>query len=83
MYKTLQDFVGNTPLVRLLRIHGADNERRGNVILAKLEGGSRSGSVMDTAPVATAPVIPAAPAGGMPAMPRSSLPITTRNGVFR
>jgi hypothetical protein len=26
MYKTLQDFVGNTPLVRLVRIPGADNE---------------------------------------------------------
>ena len=38
MYKTLQDFVGNTPLVRLVRIPGADNDRRGNVILAKLEG---------------------------------------------
>ena len=36
-YKTLEDFVGNTPLVRLQRIPGADNDRRGNVILAKLE----------------------------------------------
>jgi cysteine synthase B len=31
MYKTLQDFVGNTPLVRLVRIPGVDNDRRGNV----------------------------------------------------
>ena len=47
MYKTLQDFVGNTPLVRLQRIPGADNGRRGNVILAKLEGNNPAGSVKD------------------------------------
>ena len=47
MYKTLQDFVGNTPLVRLVRIPGADNESRGNVILAKLEGNNPAGSVKD------------------------------------
>ncbi len=47
MYKTLQDFVGNTPLVRLQRIPGTDNARRGNVILAKLEGNNPAGSVKD------------------------------------
>jgi len=47
MYRTLQDFVGNTPLVRLVRIPGADNERRSNVILAKLEGNNPAGSVKD------------------------------------
>ena len=47
MYRTLQDFVGNTPLVRLLRIPGADNDRRNNVILAKLEGNNPAGSVKD------------------------------------
>ncbi len=47
MYKTLQDFVGNTPLVRLVRLPGADNERRGNVVLAKLEGNNPAGSVKD------------------------------------
>ena len=47
MYKTLQDFVGNTPLVRLVRVPGAENERRGNVILAKLEGNNPAGSVKD------------------------------------
>ena len=47
MYKTLQDFVGNTPLVRLLRLPGVDNERRGNIILAKLEGNNPAGSVKD------------------------------------
>jgi cysteine synthase B len=47
MYKTLQDFVGNTPLVRLVRIPGAENEKRGNVILGKLEGNNPAGSVKD------------------------------------
>ena len=47
MYKTLQDFVGNTPLVRLVRIPGADNDLRNNVILAKLEGNNPAGSVKD------------------------------------
>ena len=47
MYKTLQDFVGNTPLVRLVRIPGAENEKRGNVLLAKLEGNNPAGSVKD------------------------------------
>lgn len=47
MYKTLQDFVGNTPLVRLQRIPGAENSARGNVILAKLEGNNPAGSVKD------------------------------------
>ena len=43
MYKTLDDFVGNTPLVRLKRIPGAT----GNVVLAKLEGNNPAGSVKD------------------------------------
>jgi cysteine synthase B len=47
MYKTLQDFVGNTPLVRLVRLPSADCERRGNVVLAKLEGNNPAGSVKD------------------------------------
>src|SRR5882762_1570584 len=41
--KTLDDFVGNTPLVRLKRIPG----RTSNVILAKLEGNNPAGSVKD------------------------------------
>ncbi|MDR2837595.1 MAG: cysteine synthase CysM [Azonexus sp.] len=49
MYKTLQDFVGNTPLVRLVRLPGAANERRGNVLLVKLEGNNPAGSVKDRA----------------------------------
>ncbi|MBK6358006.1 MAG: cysteine synthase CysM [Betaproteobacteria bacterium] len=47
MFKTLQDFVGNTPLVRLVRIPGAENDKRNNVILAKLEGNNPAGSVKD------------------------------------
>lgn len=42
-YKTLEDYVGDTPLVRLKRI-GADT---GNIILAKLEGNNPAGSVKD------------------------------------
>src|ERR1700675_167320 len=41
--KTLDDFVGNTPLVRLKRIPGETS----NVILAKLEGNNPAGSVKD------------------------------------
>ncbi|MCL2523713.1 MAG: cysteine synthase CysM [Betaproteobacteria bacterium] len=47
MDKTLADCVGNTPLVRLTRLPGADNAQRGNVILAKLEGNNPAGSVKD------------------------------------
>jgi S-sulfo-L-cysteine synthase (O-acetyl-L-serine-dependent) len=46
-YPTVEDVIGNTPLVRLVRLPGADNERRGNVILAKLEGNNPAGSVKD------------------------------------
>jgi len=42
-YKTLEDYVGETPLVRLKRI-GAET---GNIILAKLEGNNPAGSVKD------------------------------------
>ena len=47
MYKTLEDFVGGTPLVRLKRLPGAVVEARGNVVLAKLEGNNPAGSVKD------------------------------------
>jgi cysteine synthase B len=43
MYSTLDQFVGNTPLVRLQRIPG----RTTNVLLAKLEGNNPAGSVKD------------------------------------
>ena len=47
MDKTLEDFVGNTPLVKLLRLPGATNAKSGNVMLAKLEGNNPAGSVKD------------------------------------
>ena len=43
MLPTLEQFVGNTPLVKLQRIPGAS----GNVLLAKLEGNNPAGSVKD------------------------------------
>ena len=46
-YRSLEDFVGNTPLVQLKRLPGAENARRNNVILAKLEGNNPAGSVKD------------------------------------
>jgi len=46
-YPTLEDTVGNTPLVRLQRIPGAHAAERGNVVLAKLEGNNPAGSVKD------------------------------------
>jgi cysteine synthase B len=46
-YKTIEDFVGETPLVRLQRIPGKENEKSGNVILCKLEGNNPAGSVKD------------------------------------
>lgn len=46
-YLTLEDAIGRTPLVRLQRVPGLDNEQRGNVILAKLEGNNPAGSVKD------------------------------------
>ncbi len=42
-FKTLEDYVGQTPLVRLKRITAGCN----NVILAKLEGNNPAGSVKD------------------------------------
>ncbi|OGS77057.1 MAG: cysteine synthase B [Gallionellales bacterium GWA2_55_18] len=43
MYPSIENFVGNTPLVRLKRIPGDTS----NVILAKLEGNNPAGSVKD------------------------------------
>jgi len=43
MYKTLDDFVGNTPLVKLQRMAGSTS----NTILLKLEGNNPAGSVKD------------------------------------
>jgi cysteine synthase B len=46
-YPTLEDAIGRTPLVRLQRLPLADAQRRGNVILGKLEGNNPAGSVKD------------------------------------
>ncbi len=43
MYKTIEDFVGNTPLVRLRKLPGETT----NVVLVKLEGNNPAGSVKD------------------------------------
>src|SRR5574340_1219951 len=43
MYKTIEDTVGNTPLVRLKRMPGLTS----NVVLVKLEGNNPAGSVKD------------------------------------
>ncbi|MBU3736067.1 MAG: cysteine synthase CysM [Methylobacterium sp.] len=43
MYKTIEDFVGGTPLVRLQRLPG----KTGNTLLVKLEGNNPAGSVKD------------------------------------
>jgi cysteine synthase B len=47
MDKTLEDYVGGTPLVRLQRLPGAASDARGNLVLAKLEGNNPAGSVKD------------------------------------
>ena len=46
-YKTLEDVIGGTPLVRLQRLPGELGATRGNVILGKLEGNNPAGSVKD------------------------------------
>ena len=46
-YKTLEDAIGSTPLVRLQRLPGPEIAARGNVILGKLEGNNPAGSVKD------------------------------------
>lgn len=46
-FLTIEDTIGNTPLVRLQRIPGIGNERRNNIILGKLEGNNPAGSVKD------------------------------------
>jgi cysteine synthase B len=47
VFPSIDQTIGNTPLVRLQRIPGPDNVRRGNVILGKLEGNNPGGSVKD------------------------------------
>ena len=46
-YPSVEDVIGNTPLVRLVRLPGLENEQRGNLVLGKLEGNNPAGSVKD------------------------------------
>ncbi|WP_175720437.1 cysteine synthase CysM [Burkholderia anthina] len=46
-YKTIEDTIGNTPLVQLVRLADDEIRARNNVVLAKLEGNNPAGSVKD------------------------------------
>jgi cysteine synthase B len=46
-YKTIEDTIGNTPLVQLVRVPDDEIRSRKNVVLAKLEGNNPAGSVKD------------------------------------
>ena len=46
-YKTIEDTIGNTPLVQLVRLPDDEIRARNNVVLAKLEGNNPAGSVKD------------------------------------
>ncbi|HRO59602.1 MAG TPA: cysteine synthase CysM, partial [Burkholderiaceae bacterium] len=46
-YPTIEDAIGRTPLIRLQRLPGEANARRGNLVLGKLEGNNPAGSVKD------------------------------------
>ena len=46
-YPSIEDAIGNTPLVALQRIGVVDNQARRNVVLGKLEGNNPAGSVKD------------------------------------
>ena len=48
-YSTLESTIGRTPIVALQRLDRQENESRGNVLLAKLEGNNPAGSVKDRA----------------------------------
>ncbi|GAA4024869.1 cysteine synthase CysM [Actimicrobium antarcticum] len=48
-YLTLEDTIGNTPLIQLKLIGGDSVRQRNNIILGKLEGNNPAGSVKDRA----------------------------------
>jgi S-sulfo-L-cysteine synthase (O-acetyl-L-serine-dependent) len=50
-YPTLEALIGQTPLVRLVRLQSEACKQRGNVILGKLEGNNPAGSVKDRAAI--------------------------------
>jgi cysteine synthase B len=47
MNRTIEDFIGDTPLVRLQRLPGKEIFENKNTVLAKLEGNNPAGSVKD------------------------------------
>ncbi|NMM26414.1 MAG: cysteine synthase CysM [Glaciimonas sp.] len=48
-YQTIENTIGNTPLVEMKQIGGTDTAGRNNVILGKMEGNNPAGSVKDRA----------------------------------
>ncbi|ALP63597.1 MULTISPECIES: cysteine synthase CysM [Paraburkholderia] len=46
-YKTIEDTIGNTPLIQLVRLVDDDIRSRNNIVLGKLEGNNPAGSVKD------------------------------------
>jgi len=46
-YLSIEDTIGNTPLVQLKRLPGEEAAKRNNVILGKMEGNNPAGSVKD------------------------------------
>jgi len=48
-YLSVEDTIGNTPLVQLKYLPGDEAAKRNNVILAKLEGNNPAGSIKDRA----------------------------------
>ena len=50
-YRTLENLIGNTPLVALQRIGVVSHQERTNIVLGKLEGNNPAGSVKDRAAV--------------------------------
>ncbi|MDR5757773.1 cysteine synthase CysM [Caballeronia sp. LZ035] len=46
-YMTIEDTIGNTPLVQLVRVVDDEIRSRNNVVLGKLEGNNPAGSVKD------------------------------------
>ncbi len=46
-YPTIEDVIGQTPVVRLQRLPGPASAARGNLVLGKLEGNNPAGSVKD------------------------------------
>jgi cysteine synthase B len=47
MARTIEDYIGDTPQVRLQRLPGEENRKANNAIFAKLEGNNPAGSVKD------------------------------------